>query len=102
MRLILGASLLAVILLLVIKAFLQDLWDQYSVQSYINSSVKNAWSKHGSPDIAPPVMSADHADQDKIIVMARMEKDNVDWVTNELPEYAPDIDMLVYYSFLIK
>lgn len=98
LRLILGASLLALTLLLVIKAFLQDIWDQYSVHSYIGSSLEDTFGKHDSSNYVPLVSDAD---QDKTIVMARMEKDNVDWVTNELPEYAPDNDLLAK-SILIE
>lgn len=34
---------------------------------------------------------------DKVIVMARLEEENTDWVENELPEYATPLSQFLWY-----
>jgi len=84
LRLVLTASIFAIILLVVIKGILQDFWDQYNVTSYIGSSLKETFGRHGSVHYMPPLPGVKG---DKIIVMARMEEDDTDWVTKDLSEY---------------
>ena len=82
LRFALGNSFL-VILLLLLKRHLKNFWDQHSVGSYIRHSWKNSFH-HGSVEHVP----AFHGKPgDKVIIMAKLEKDETSWVTELLPEY---------------
>lgn len=84
-RFALTASIVSIILLLILKQHLEDLWDQYNVPAYLRSSFKNSF-RHGELDHLAPVPGKMG---DKIIIMARMEHENTDWVAKNLPESAP-------------
>ncbi len=81
LRFVLAAFAVLIFLLLVLKNHLEDIWDQYSVGDYIEHKVKG---KDGYKGYLPPLLGAKG---DKIIVMARLETDNTDWVTHDLAEY---------------
>lgn len=81
-RFFLTASIVAIILLLLLKNHLQDLSDQYNVSAYIHASIQNSFH-HGTLDYHAPF--AGEAG-DKIIIMAKLEKENTDWVAANLPE----------------
>lgn len=83
-RFALTASIASIILLLVLKQHLEDLWDQYNVPAYLRSSFRNSF-RHGELDHLAPVSGKMG---DKIIVMARLERENTDWVAKNLPESA--------------
>lgn len=82
LRFALSASVLLIILLLLLKNHLEDLWDQYNVGSYISHSWKTAF-QYGTVDDNPAFRGEPG---DKIIVMAKLEKENTAWVTEHLPE----------------
>lgn len=84
-RFALTASIVSIILLLILKQHLEDLWDQYNVPAYLRSSFKNSF-RHGELDHLAPIPGKMG---DKIIVMARLEHENTDWVAKNLPESAP-------------
>lgn len=84
-RFALTASIVSIILLLILKQHLEDLWDQYNVPAYLRSSFKNSF-RHGELDHLAPVPGKMG---DKIIVMARLERENTDWVAKNLPESVP-------------
>lgn len=77
------ASLLLVILLLILKNHLEDLWDQYSVGTYIATSWHNTF-QHGTVENIPTFRGQPG---DQIIIMAKLEKENTDWVADGLPEH---------------
>ena len=83
LRFALSASVLLIILLLFLKSHLEDLWSQYSVGSYISHSWRNTF-QYGIVDNNPAFGGEPG---DKVIVMAKLEKENTDWVTEHLPEY---------------
>ena len=56
-----------------------DLWDQYSLSAYIRTSINN-----GPQAERPPVPARL---DDKIVVMAKLEQENTNWVAEYLPEY---------------
>lgn len=74
--------LLIVAFLIAVKVRLYDIWDQYNVPAYIGNSLG---FRSGAYDNVPLMGEAG----DKIIVMAKMEKENTDWVGERLPEYTP-------------
>lgn len=84
-RFALTASIVSIILLLILKQHLEDLWQQYNVPAYLRSSFKNSF-RYGELDHLAPVSGKMG---DKIIVMARLEQENTDWVAKNLPESAP-------------
>ena len=60
---------------------LLHLCDQYSAGAYLAAMVnhRDSYPQHHHKEAPAP--------EDKIIVMARLEEDNTDWVQEELPEY---------------
>ena len=84
-RFAITASLILMVLLFILKEHLEDLWDQYNVPAYVRSSFKNTF-RHGPLDYLTPVPSK-MADQ--IIIMAKLEEENTDWVARNLPKSAP-------------
>lgn len=82
LRFALSASTILIILLLIVKIKLEDIWDQYSVSTYIAHSWKNKF-EHG-PVQKIPTFSGEAGD--KVVIMAKTEKENTDWVAEYLPE----------------
>ena len=92
LRFALSASALAAILLVLLKGKIEDIWDQYSVGDYIQSSWNNelGYEKaHSSPAQASDV-------GDKVIIMAKLEKEDTDWVGQHLSEYVPNSSTLAF------
>ena len=87
LRFALSASILVILILFLLKNKLEDFWDQYDVTSYIGASWQNTF-QHGTVENIP-TFSGQHGD--KVIIMAKLEKENTDWVAKELPEYASTI-----------
>lgn len=83
LRFAVSASLLLLLLLLLLKNHLEDLWDQYSVGTYIATSWGNTF-QHGTVENIPALRGEAG---DKVIIMAKLEKENTDWVSDGLPEY---------------
>jgi len=81
LRLLLGASLILLIPLFFLSRHLLDLWDQYNGSAYVV-----AFISHGNQVRTPPIPAQPG---DKIIVMAKLEQENTDWVAEYLPEYTP-------------
>ncbi len=86
LRFAFSASVL-VIILLILKNHLEDLWDQYNVGSYISHSWKNTF-QHGAVD-NHPVFRGEPGD--RVIIMAKLEKENTNWVMEHLSEYISSI-----------
>lgn len=84
LRFALSASVFLIILLLIVKIKLEDVWDQYDVSNYIAHSWKNTF-QHGPVQNIP---TFDGEASHKVVIMAKMEKENTDWVAENLPEYA--------------
>ena len=83
LRLILSAFFLVSIPLFLVTRHFADIWDQYSISSYIAASWQNTF-RFGNVEDIP---AFDGKPGDKVIIMAKLEKENTDWVTEELPEY---------------
>jgi len=79
-RFALSGLVLLIIPLLTLKSRLQDLWNQYNVASYISHSWRYP-SRYGT------VVNNSVEPSDKVIIMAKLEKENTDWVTEHLSEY---------------
>lgn len=83
LRFALCASIFLIIVLLIVKIKLEDIWDQYGVSSYIAHTWKNSF--HHGPVQTIPSYSGEASD--KVIIMAKTEQENTDWVAEQLPEY---------------
>lgn len=86
LRFALCTSLISIILLLIIKIKLEDIWDQYGVSTYVTHSWRNTF-QHGPVQNIPTFGGGEASD--KVVIMAKTEKENTDWVAEYLPEYAP-------------
>ena len=78
-RLLVPASL-TVGFLIFLKVRGLEIWDQYDVPAYVGDYLGFG---DGTNDKVPLVGEAG----DRVIVMAKMEKENTDWVSDYLPEY---------------
>lgn len=80
-RIALCAASVIVLSLYLLEAHIQDICNQYRAGAYLVE-----WWYHKSESIVP----AHHATpNDKVIVMAKLEEEDTDWVGEELPEYVP-------------
>ncbi len=85
-RIAIGASILLFIPLWLLKNHLEDIWTQYDVPAYVFSAYKSsslAGEGYATPHHKRP--SANNS-SDKVIVMAKLELEDTDWVAEELPE----------------
>ena len=80
-RVIIGASTMLTLLLVLLTRHLLDLGNQYSAFAYFQASFKKSLSY--SPSNYPPAVGVE-AD-DKIVVMAKVESEDTDWVAREVP-----------------
>lgn len=83
LRFALTASIISIILLLIVKIKLEDVWDQYGVSQYLAHSWKNTF-QHG-PVQNIPAIGVEAGD--KVVIMAKTEKENTDWVIEHLPDW---------------
>lgn len=77
-RLLIAAALI-VTFLIAVKVRLYEIWDQYDVPAYVASSLG---AGDGVYEAVPLVGEAG----DKVIVMAKMEKEDTNWVGEHLLE----------------
>ena len=81
---VLVMAALFVAFFILLKMRLYDIWDQYNVQAYLSASLGFEVEAHFEH---PPLGKAG----DKVVVMAKMEEENTDWVGENLPEYVIDL-----------
>ena len=81
-RIALVITLVIVALYFIFKGQVDDRLDQYGFKDYVKHKVKTTF-KGATLDHAP---SLSGVTEDKAIVMAKVEKENTNWVLNELPE----------------
>ncbi|KAF9894083.1 hypothetical protein FE257_009056 [Aspergillus nanangensis] len=81
-RLILCAVVALLVPFYLLKVHLEDLCNQYRAGAYLID-----WLNYNDPHDA----ANSHHDPpgDKVIVMAKLEEENTQWVEEELPEYSP-------------
>jgi hypothetical protein len=77
-RFLFGASIILLIPFFLLIRKLDEIWIQYNVPAYIQSSIE-----HGALEQPPPLPGAIG---DKIIVMAKLEEEDTSWVAEYLPE----------------
>ena len=77
-RLLIAAALI-VAFLITVKVRLYEIWDQYNVPAYVGNSLGLG---DGGDDNIPTMGEAG----DRVIVMAKMEKEDTNWVGEYLSE----------------
>lgn len=82
-RLVIGASVVLILLLVLLARHLLDLGNQYSAWAYFRTSLAN--SLFNAPSNYPPTIHVEV--DDKVVVMAKMESEDTDWVARELPSF---------------
>ena len=82
-RIVISASVISILLLVVLARHLLDLGNQYSALTYFRASIANSFSHDPSNHL--PAIGVETGD--KVIVMAKMESEDTDWVTRELPSF---------------
>lgn len=82
-RVVTGALVIILVLLVLLTRHLLDLGNQYSAFVYFRTSIANSLF-HTQSDYSPP--SGVTAD-DKVVVMAKMESEDTEWVARELPSF---------------
>ena len=83
LRFALPALLLVIIVSVTLYIKFAQIWDQYSAPSYAWASLQN--TLRGSTLDNPPAVLGKV--EDKVVIMARVESENTDWVAEGLPEY---------------
>ena len=84
-RICLAVALVLLFGLGLLVRHLLDLGDQYHAASYVFDLIR-------APECAPKPLQSGFVEQgDKVIVMGRLEEEDVSWVEEELPEYATSI-----------
>ena len=81
-RLATCTSVILCTVVLMLKEKLEDVWHQSSTSLYIHEAVYNAWH-------TADVNESSQWDEplgDKIVVMAKLENEDTDWVSENLPE----------------
>ena len=78
-----AAALVAIISLLLLVNHLRDLSDQYNTAAYIQASLRNTFL-YGTLDYQIPIGGKVG---DKVVIMAKLEQEDTDWVAANLPEW---------------
>lgn len=84
-RIFLTSAIVVLVLFGMLWTHLADLADQYRFGSYIRTSMKQLLLEVPQRQALVGGQGAD-----KVIVMAKMEKEDATWVARELPEYVAD------------
>ena len=82
LRFALCTSAFLLILLLLLKNHVQDIWDQYSIGSYLRSK----WEITFDHEEVESNRTFPGGPGDKVIIMAKLESEDTGWVTEHLPE----------------
>lgn len=72
---------LALLMLFVLDTIIKDSWHKYNVNDFVYSSVAEAL--HYNLDIYSPT---EENSGDKIVIMAKLEAEDTEWVAEKLPE----------------
>lgn len=91
LRFAICASALLIFSLYLLEAHLQDLYNQYRAGAYLVD-----WLDRNGPVHSPA--SGDGTPGDKVIVMAKLEEEDTNWVEEELPECVLDFLAFLHWS----
>lgn len=82
-RVVISVSVILILLIVLLTRHLLDLGNQYSAFTYFRASLVNSFS-HAPSNYLP---AAGVETGDKVVVMAKMESEDTNWVTRELPSF---------------
>ena len=82
-KLVVSAAGVSILLVVLLVRHLLDLGNQYSALTYARTSVAETLFHASSK--APPTIGSKV--EDKVVVMAKMESEDTDWVALELPSF---------------
>ena len=82
-RLALSAAIVLLLVVFILKEQLESVWHRNSISAYIHDALFDPWH---NADINETALW-DGRPEDKVIVMAKLEAENTDWVLDHLPEY---------------
>ncbi|KAL8817884.1 MAG: hypothetical protein Q9223_003365 [Gallowayella weberi] len=83
LRFALPALLLLITVFVVLYIKFAQIWDQYNAPAYAWASLQNTF--RGSKLENPPPVAGKVGD--KVVIMAKVESEDTDWVAQNLPEY---------------
>lgn len=82
-RVVIGASGILILLIILLARHLLDLGNQYSAFTYFRTSLAKTFFQAPSND--PPAIGVEAGD--KVVIMAKMETEDTNWVIRELPSF---------------
>lgn len=83
LRFAIPALLLVTVLCTVLYVKFAQIWDQYSAPAYAWASLQNSF-RGSKLDNPPPIVGKV---EDKVVIMAKVESEDTQWVADNLPEY---------------
>lgn len=83
LRFALPALFLVLIICTVVYIKFTQIWDQYNAPAYAWASLQN--TLRGSELASPPPVRGNV--EDKVVIMAKVESEDTQWVPNYLPKY---------------
>lgn len=85
LRFALPALILVITLFAVLYIKYDQIWDQYNAPAYAWASLQNTF-RGSTLDNPPPVLEGEGKVEDKVVIMAKVESEDTDWVARNLPE----------------
>ncbi|MCJ1257846.1 hypothetical protein MMC24_005672 [Lignoscripta atroalba] len=82
-RLALSAAIVLLLVVFILKEQLESVWHRNSISAYIHDALFDPWH---NADINETALW-DGRPEDKVIVMAKLEAENTDWVLDHLPDW---------------
>ncbi|KAL8828715.1 MAG: hypothetical protein Q9170_006484 [Blastenia crenularia] len=83
LRFAVPASLLVITLFTILYIKIASLWDQYDAPAYAWAALKNTF-QNSELDNPPPIAGKA---EDKVVVMAKVEAEDTEWVAEHLPDW---------------
>ncbi|KAL9576498.1 MAG: hypothetical protein Q9212_007050, partial [Teloschistes hypoglaucus] len=86
LRFALPALVLVITLFAILYIKYDQIWDQYNAPAYAWASLQNTF-RGSTLDNPPPVLDGEGKVGDKVVIMAKVESENTDWVARNLPDW---------------
>ncbi|KAL8775837.1 MAG: hypothetical protein Q9194_003589 [Teloschistes cf. exilis] len=86
LRFALPALVLVITLFAVLYIKYDQIWDQYNAPAYAWASLQNTF-RGSTLDNPPPILDGEGKVEDKVVIMAKVESEDTDWVARNLPDW---------------
>ncbi|KAI4234057.1 MAG: hypothetical protein LQ352_008200, partial [Teloschistes flavicans] len=83
LRFALPALLLVPTLFTILYIKYDQIWDQYNAPAYAWASLQNTF-RGSTLENPPPILGGKGKVEDKVVIMAKVESENTDWVAQNL------------------